>query len=366
MKFSRNLKLLVIAAISLSSFVLVYATSIDAPSQALVAESAQSDDRIFAPARMNEKRQFLNLDPERSSGSAAVRIAFMVRRFGTWFRSGADAPKRVDNDGEYLKRNRSEATITWVGHATLLVQMDGMNFLTDPIWSNTPSPVPFVGPRRWVAPGITLSALPPIDFVVISHNHFDHLDLPTLRDLAALRKETVFLVPTGNGQLLRDAGIESVREMNWGDVLTLKHVTVHCLPTQHWSKRSLTDTRKSLWASWAVTGSEKKFYFAGDTGYFSGFETIGARLGPFDLAAVPVGAYEPTEMMQGSHLNPEEAVQAALDVRAKSAVAIHYGTFDLSDEPLSDPPKRFKAAAANATTGELDGWTLNVGETRLF
>ena len=214
MKFSRNLKLLVIAAISLSSFVLVYATSIDAPSQALVAESAQSDDRIFAPARMNEKRQFLNLDPERSSGSAAIRIAFMVRRFGTWFRSGADAPKRVDNDGEYLKRNRSEATITWVGHATLLVQMDGMNFLTDPIWSNTPSPVPFVGPRRWVAPGIKLSALPPIDFVVISHNHFDHLDLPTLRDLAALRIETVFLVPTGNGRLFRDAGLESVRPVH--------------------------------------------------------------------------------------------------------------------------------------------------------
>ena len=133
MKFSRTLKLLGIAAISLSSFVLVYATSIDAPSEELAAEPAQSDDRIFAPARMNDKRQFLNVDPERSAGSAAVRIAFMVRRFGTWFRSGAEAPKRIENDGEYLVGNRSEATITWVGHATLLVQMNGMNFLTDPI-----------------------------------------------------------------------------------------------------------------------------------------------------------------------------------------------------------------------------------------
>lgn len=280
MKFSRNLKLLGIVAISLSSFVLVYATSIDAPSQAFAAESGQSDERIFAPARMNDQRQFLNLDPERSSGSAAVRIAFMVRRFGTWFRSGADAPKRVDNDGQYLKANRSEATITWVGHATLLVQMDGMNFLTDPIWSNTPSPVPLVGPRRWVAPGLDITSLPPIDFVVISHNHYDHLDLPTLRDLAGLRKETVFLVPTGNGQLLRDAGIESVREMNWGDVLNLRHVTVHCLPTQHWSKRSLTDTRKSLWASWAVTGSERSFILRGTRAILAGLKQLVRGWGP--------------------------------------------------------------------------------------
>jgi len=321
---------------------------------------------LFGPAPTDKQGRFTNYQTDLSHGSLAVRVPFFLRRFGTIFRSDTGAPEQVANDGRFLRSNTTIPTATWIGHATLLVQMDGVNFLTDPIWSQTPSPVPLIGPSRWVDPGLALEDLPAIDFVVISHNHYDHLDLPTLRKLATLNPETVFFVPQGNGKLLRDNGIDQVEELNWGDTANYKGTTVHCLPTQHWSKRSLTDTRKALWSSWAITGTERRFYFAGDTGYFEGFKEIGAKLGPFDLAAVPVGAYEPSAMMKVSHMNPEEAVQAALDVQANSAVAMHFGTFDLSDEPLSEPPLRFKAAAKETTLGATNSWVLDIGETREF
>jgi len=201
---------------------------------------------------------------------------------------------------------------------------------------------------------------------MISHNHYDHLDLPTLRRLAKRNPQTVFFVPVGNGKLLRKNGIDQVQEMNWGDTVSYKSATIYCLPAQHWSKRSLTDTRKALWSSWAVTGPQRRFFFAGDTGYYSGFKAIGDTLGPFDLAAVPIGAYEPNAMMKASHMNPEEAVQAALDLGANNAVAIHYGTFNLSDEPLAEPPLRFKAAAENTPLANSHSWVLDIGETRTF
>jgi len=329
-----------------------------------MAQASDETDPTFNAAPKDDRGRFINIDKNLSSGSTAVRLSFFLRRFATVFRSGSGAPNRVPNDGVLLRDNSTSPSVTWIGHATLLVQMDGVNFLTDPIWSKTPSPVPFVGPSRWVAPGVELEDLPAIDFVVISHNHYDHLDLPTLRKLAQLNKETVFFVPLGNAALLQKNGIQQVREMDWGNRVTLKETTIYCLPTQHWSKRSLTDTRKSLWSSWAVIGPQRRFYFAGDTGYFDGFKEIGTKLGPFDLAAVPVGAYEPSDMMKVSHLNPEEAVQAALDVQATTAVAMHFGTFDLSDEPIDEPPFRFKAAIEGA--GSIDGWVLDIGETRGF
>ena len=321
---------------------------------------------LFDPAPIDKQGRFTNYQGDLSHGSTAVRLSFFLRRFGTMFRSDSGAPKKVANDGSFLRNNTETPTATWIGHATLLVQMDGVNFLTDPIWSQTPSPVPLIGPSRWVDPGLELEDLPAIDFVVISHNHYDHLDLPTLRNLATLNPETLFFVPQGNGDLLRQNGIDQVRELNWGDTASYKGTTIHCLPTQHWSKRSLTDTRKALWSSWAITGAERRFYFAGDTGYFDGFKEIGAKLGPFDLAAVPIGAYEPNAMMEASHMNPEEAVQAAIDVQTNTAVAMHFGTFDLSDEPISEPPLRFKAAAKDTTLGDTNSWVLDIGETKEF
>jgi N-acyl-phosphatidylethanolamine-hydrolysing phospholipase D len=325
-------------------------------------------ERSFAPAEQDSKGRYINLDRNLPGVSIKVTAPFFARRVLTAFKSRDGAPQRTVNDGVFLRENarHSEPTVTWVGHATLLVQMEHLTFLTDPIWSNRPSPVPFAGPNRYVKPGIAIEDLPPIDFVMISHNHYDHLDVPTLRKLAKRSPDTIFFVPVGNGKLLRKKGIEQVRELDWGETASIKGATIHCLPTQHWSKRSLTDTRKALWSSWAVTGPQRRFYFAGDTGYFEGFKEIGEKLGPFDLAAVPIGAYEPNAMMKVSHMNPEEAVQAAVDIKAERAVAMHFGTFNLSDEPLTEPPLRFKAAAENSSLGVDNSWVLDIGETRRF
>jgi N-acyl-phosphatidylethanolamine-hydrolysing phospholipase D len=333
-----------------------------------VASSANSQDvTSLGPAPRDTDGRFLNAVGALSRGSASVRFGFFARRVASWFHERPGAPESVANDGAFLRENarHSKPTVTWIGHATLLVQMDHVTFLTDPIWSDTASPVSF-GPRRFVAPGVALDALPPIDFVLISHNHYDHLDLPTLTALAARDSATRFFVPLGNAALLRESGIANVEELDWGGSLTHAGVRVTCVPSQHWSGRGLRDVRAALWSSWVVTGPSRSFYFAGDTGYFAGFTQIAKALGPFDLAALPIGAYEPAAMMKPSHLDPEEAVQAALDLHARAAVAIHYGTFDLSDEPLDEPPRRFVAAAANSGLGESGAWVLRIGEMREF
>ena len=159
--------------------------------------------------------------------------------------------------------------------------------------------------------------------------------------------------------------IKNVLELDWGEQFLMKTVTISCLPAQHWSKRSLNDTRQSLWSSWAVTSPTKRFYFGGDSGYFSGYSLIGESLGPFDVAALPIGAYQPRAMMAGSHMNPEEAVQAGLDLKASKILPIHYGTFDLSDEPLAEPLARFAVAMQTSGT-ELDALILKIGEGQSF
>jgi N-acyl-phosphatidylethanolamine-hydrolysing phospholipase D len=333
-----------------------------------VPEEGAAQEHSFAGAPRSEDGRFTNLAGDIGHGDITVRFPFMLRRLGTYFRSGEGAPGRVANDGSFLRENarHSIPTVTWVGHATLLVQMEDISFLTDPIWSDWPSPMSYVGPRRFVEPGLLMDELPPIDFVVISHNHYDHLDLPTLRSLAKRNPATLFYVPLGNEELLQDQGIANVKGLDWGQTSEYKGVIIHCLPSQHWSKRSLTDDHRALWASWAVTGAERRFYFTGDTGYFDQFTAIGKNLGPFDLVAVPIGAYEPRAMMRETHMNPEEAFQAAIDLRAHRALAIHFGTFDLSDEPLAEPPLRFTAAATNSELGGQAAWVLDIGETRNF
>jgi N-acyl-phosphatidylethanolamine-hydrolysing phospholipase D len=330
--------------------------------------AAQAEARLLGPSPRTEDGRFVNPDGELSHGSFAVRFPFFLRRIGGSFRSRPGAPERVANDGALLRENalHSKPTVTWIGHATLLVQMDHVTFLTDPIWSKRPSPLSFAGPRRFVPPGVAMEDLPPIDFVVVSHNHYDHLDLPTLSALAERDPNTRFLVPLENGELLRKNGIDNVKEFDWGDAIEYEGVRIHCLPAKHWSKRGVGDDQKALWSSWAVIGAERRFFFAGDTGYFNGFARIGQALGPFHLAAVPIGAYEPVKMMQAAHLNPEEAVQAAIDLGTRRALAMHYGTFDLSDEPLDEPPRRFLEAARGSDLGAERAWVMRIGESREF
>jgi N-acyl-phosphatidylethanolamine-hydrolysing phospholipase D len=299
-------------------------------------------------------------------GGFGVMAPFLARRLAGFWRDRSGAPPLVANDGAFLRENarHSEPTVTWIGHATVLVQMDHLTFLTDPIWSEKAFPLTFMGPKRFAPPGLALDALPPIDLVLISHNHYDHLDLPTLRRLAA--NGTRFLVPLGDAELLRKSGIGPVDELDWWDRREVSGVEVHCVPSQHWSGRRLTDDNASLWSGWVVLGPTHRFYFAGDSGYFSGFAEIGKRLGPFELAALPIGAYDPPAIMRTVHLDPEEALQAGLDVGADRMLGIHYGTFDLSDEPLDEAPRRFHAEAARRGLAPERLWTPPLGETRLW
>jgi N-acyl-phosphatidylethanolamine-hydrolysing phospholipase D len=217
-----------------------------------------------------------------------------------------------------------------------------------------------------VPPAFPLAALPPVDFVVISHNHYDHLDLAALGELQRLQPGVRFFVPLGNGALLRDEGLRGVTELDWGQTAQVGAVTVHCLPSQHWSARGLFDENEALWSSWAVVGPARRVYFSGDTGAFPGFAAIGRKLGPFDLAALPIGAYEPAEMMRPVHLDPEEAVETAVALRAERTLGIHWGTYDLTDEPVGEPPVRFRAALAAAGLPAERGWVFRIGETREF
>ena len=338
------------------------------PNFAFGGEDTKPAPSYASGAPVDSNGVFTNYKGDIAHGSASVRLSFMLRRFWTYFPSCYDAPKRVEKDEAQLQAPFQELqpAVTWIGHSTTLVQIDGINFLTDPIWSKRPSPVPLLGPRRFVPPGITLQDLPVIDFVVISHNHYDHLDVPTLKALAQRNPQTVFFVPLGNGELLRNNNISQVVELDWGQQADFRSLTIHCLPSQHWSKRTLTDNNRALWASWAVTSPKRRIYYAGDSGYFPGFTEIGDQLGPFDLAIVPIGAYAPRAMMLESHMNPEEAYRSATDVGASKALGVHFGTFDLSDEPLAEPPRRFLNASSNAPAAAPSPWIFKIGETRGF
>lgn len=251
--------------------------------------------------------------------------------------------------------------LTWIGHAAFLVRMDGATFLTDPIFSRRASPLSFAGPARLVEPGVPLDALPKVDFVLLSHDHYDHADLPSIRALAA--RGARFFVPRGLGPLVRAAGGE-VTEREWWESAEVGPLRVHCVPARHFSGRGLTDRGRTLWAGWVVQGPSRRFYHAGDTGYFDAFAEIGRRLGPIDLAALPIGAYLPASIMRPVHMDPEEAVQAALDVASRTTVGMHWGTFDLTEEPLDEPPRRFRAEAARRGLAEDHVWVLAVGESR--
>jgi N-acyl-phosphatidylethanolamine-hydrolysing phospholipase D len=309
---------------------------------------------------------FRNLDPDFGRASSWTRWTFILRRSMQSLTSPRrfDAP-RVANDGAALRRQPPSTTITWVGHATLLVQVDGLNVLTDPQWSDRAGPTSWLGPRRLGPPGLAFEALPRIDVVVISHDHYDHLDLPTVKRLAAAH-DPLFIVPLGLKPWFADNGMTHVEELDWWQEREHGGVRFICVPAQHFSQRSFWDANRRLWASWAIVGREKRLYFAGDTGYFAGFKEAGRRLGPFDVAALPIGAYVPAEIMKWVHVTPEESVQAFVDLGARTMVAMHWGTFDLADEPLDEPPVRMIAAIQRRNIEASRAWILKVGESRAW
>ncbi len=238
----------------------------------------------------------------------------------------------------------SALRVTLVNHSTVLLQQRGFNILTDPIWSERASPLSWIGPRRRRKPGVSWEHLPPIDLVLISHNHFDHMDLPTLRELAA-RGGSTFIVPARAAQLLRSENIGPVHELDWGESLSLPNVTIHSVPALHFSARGILDRNVSLWCGYVAESRERLVYFAGDTAFGPHFAQIRERFGPPRLALLPIGAYEPRWFMSPVHMGPDEAVRAHEFLAAKTSVAIHHGTFQLADEGIDTPKQQLIARA---------------------
>ncbi len=252
---------------------------------------------------------------------------------------------------------------TWIGHATWVLQLGGQTLVTDPLLFERASPVPWAGPKRVRDPGASLAELPRVDAVLLSHNHFDHLDLPSVVALHR-RDAPLFLVPLGNGKLLKKQGIDRVIELDWWQTTTLPGgaVTATLAPALHWSARSMTDHFAALWGSWlADDGLGRTVYFAGDTGYHSHFEQIRERLGPPSVALLPIGAYEPRWMMQYQHMNPDDAVRAHLDLGARVSLAMHHATFQLTDEAIDQPVRDLHAALERHAASSF--LTPEVGET---
>lgn len=330
--------------------------------------SAGSEPVAGRPAH-HTQGGFRNPDPAFVRPSGWTRWTFILRQAVQSLTAprAFDAP-RVANDGTALRSNPGPPSITWIGHATLLVRVDGLSVLTDPQWSDRAGPTSWLGSRRLSPPGLAFEALPRIDVVVISHDHYDHLDLPTVKRLAATH-DPLFVVPLGMkawflDNVMTGGGATRVVELDWWGEHVHRGVRFVCVPAQHFSQRSLWDASRRLWASWVIVGRERRLYFAGDTGYFSGFKEAGRRLGPFDVAALPIGAYLPPVIMKLVHVTPEEAVQAFVDLDAKVMLGMHWGTFDLADEPLEEPPMRMLAEIGRRRIDPARAWILKIGETR--
>jgi N-acyl-phosphatidylethanolamine-hydrolysing phospholipase D len=268
------------------------------------------------------------LDVLRWKLSAASRAAQKAKR-----RAGPPEIPQVENDGAYLLAGSPDLppSVTWVGHATFAVQDEGQVFLTDPHWG----PRAFLPPRL-APPGVPIEAVPAEGFVVLSHNHYDHLDAWTVRNLP---KSLPWFVPLGLGSWLRRRGVAEVTELGWWQSVRHRGWTLTALPAQHWSNRLGMKKNGSLWCSWMVESASRRYYFGGDSGYFPGFGEIGRRFPKIDVALLPIGAYEPRWFMREAHMNPEDALRAFRDLGAERMIPTHWGGFDLTDEPADEPPK---------------------------
>lgn len=318
------------------------------------------------PARKPESmdnfdgRRFHNLySSGRPRRSGDLLRWLRTRKPGHWapltgIDAGPPPPRRVA--GERLR-------ITLINHATLLIQTCSLNILTDPIWSERASMAPFLGPRRYRPPGIAFDDLPPIDLILLSHNHYDHLDLPSLRRLARTHHPVV-LTGLGNRRLLQRAGIDNIAEMDWWQRHRMENASIVATPAQHWSGRGLFDRNRTLWLSFVLEAPEGPVYFAGDTAMAPHFDLIRARFGPMRLALLPIGAFLPRWFMRQAHLSPRQAIQAHRRLRAQTSVAIHYGTFALGDDGQYRAEQELAGLCQRDAALAESFWILPFGEGR--
>ena len=296
-------------------------------------------------------------EPHGASG-AFLQFLWDLRTL-SWTRP--DFP-RASNDPAWLKANRTQPSLTWIGHSSFLLQFGGLNVLTDPHLTRRTSPVSWAGPERLAPLGLDFPDLPAIDLVVISHSHYDHLDLPTVERLAR-EHDPLFVVPLKLKAWFEDNGLPNVVELDWWQATAHKGLTVHAVPVQHFSGRTATDRNKTLWAGFVLEHGGKKVFFAGDTGYSKDFADIGKKFAPIDLSLIPIGAYNPRGFMRSVHVDPAEAVKIHQDVGSKLSVGMHWGTFRLTLEPLEEPPQALGRALKQAGVAAEEFRVLQHGET---
>lgn len=278
-------------------------------------------------------------------------------------------PEQVVNTGKpVLNHNLTshQLAVTFINHASFLLQIGGLNILTDPVWSKRVSPFKFVGPKRVREPGISFYDLPNIDLVIISHNHYDHLDLSTLRMLACKYQPKV-IVPIGDKSLVQSTGIKNVEELDWWQSITInENTSITFTPTKHFSARGLFDHNLSLWGSYVIKSDGKKIYFGGDAAYSHHYNEIYNKFGAIDISLLGIGAYEPDWFMREHHMNPAEAVQAHLELHSKLSIGMHFGTFQLSAEAIDQPVVDLRTALKNLGVSESDFIVVEEGDTKVF
>jgi len=269
------------------------------------------------------------------------------------------------------RASSADFTATWIGHSTVLLQIAGLNILTDPVFSQRAFPVQWAGPQRVMDPAMAIDALPPLDIILLSHTHYDHLDKPAVRQIAAAHPDATWVVPLGVGAYIRAWGAREIRELDWWQDVAVGDVRVTATPARHFSARRLGDRNKTLWCGFAFEVAGKRVFFAADTAYHPEFGQIGARCGPFDFVMIPIGAYNPRWFMHVVHVDPDEAVQIYQDLvtqhplkPAPLMLGIHWGTFRLTDEPMDEPPKRTTERWRSLGLANDRLWIARFGETR--
>ncbi len=329
--------------------------------------SASKAEPPFSPAH-HTTTGFKNLYVDDTSKSLFGFLAMKLLGETKW----ANHAKRSEEvpvmnlNSESIQFNSDDLRVSWLGHCTFLLQWKGVNILTDPVFSDRVSPFSFVGPKRYIPHVTDYKNLPPIDYVIISHNHYDHLDSAAVR---LLGNTPIYFVPLGLKAWFLSKGIRSshIKELDWWDSVSLNDASIKALPSQHWSARGLFDRRKTLWASWRINLKGVTIWFAGDTGYNDKqFKEIGDTLGPVDLALIPIGGYSPRSFMQHYHVNPYEALKIHKDVKAKLSIGMNWGTFPLTAEAPIDPIIELAKQRKKIKIANNEFISIAVGETVNF
>jgi L-ascorbate metabolism protein UlaG (beta-lactamase superfamily) len=314
---------------------------------------------------------FRNLDPQARIGGdfwrwrRERRAAGLPRQPDGGYKTFAER-WLMQPDFRYDPSSASHSAVWWLGHATVLLRINGMHVITDPHLSHRASPLPFLGPERKVPAPAGVRQLPKIDAVLVSHSHYDHLDTETVRQLLRANPAVTFYVPLGLANWLRARGAQHVEELDWWDRREQQELEIHCVPAQHWSARTLFDRNRTLWCGWVVRAPGFSFYFSGDTGYTPQLSEISIRLGTPSLAALPIGAYEPRWFMRGQHIDPDEAVRLHRELGVAQSLAIHWGTFELADDSLDEPLHALQQSLLEQDVDNGTFWILKQGEHRLL